>query len=68
MMTYEEEPMKVLRHIDIYNVQTVHRMGFRKINGHWERQKGEPRMIEEGSNRPIEKDLLEIPTAPLLIS
>ena len=35
----KEEPKKVLRHTDIYKVQTLHRMGFTKINGHWERQK-----------------------------
>ena len=30
----KEEPKKALRHTDIYNVQTLHRMGFKKINGY----------------------------------
>ena len=60
----EKEPKKVLRHTDIYNVQTLYRIRFKKINGHWERQKGEPRIPEEESSRPIKEDLPEIPTAP----
>ena len=39
----EEEPKKDLRHADIYNVQTLYRMGFKKTNGQWEREKGEPK-------------------------
>ena len=36
----EEEPKKILQHTDIYNVWTLHKMGFKKINGQWKRKKG----------------------------
>ena len=60
----EEKPKKDLRHTDIYNVQPLHIIGFKKINRHWERQKGEPRIPEEEYSRLIEEDPLDIPTAP----
>ena len=49
----EDEPKRLLRHTDIYSIQSLIRMGFRKINGEWKRSKGRKKAAEEGeSNRP----------------
>ena len=61
---FEEEPKKLLRHTDIYNVQTLHRIGFKKINGHWKRKGGESRITEEEPSRLIEEDTPETPMVP----
>ena len=60
----EEEPKKLLRHTDIYNVPTLHKMRFKKINGYWKRQRGESRITKEGPNRPMEEDIPKMPTTP----
>ena len=33
-----EEPKRAPRHTDIYNLATLKRMGFQKINGVWSRK------------------------------
>ena len=37
----EEEPKKALRHTDIYSIQTLHRMGVKKMHGQWIRKGAE---------------------------
>ena len=61
----EEEPKKTLRRTNIYNVQTLYRMRFKKINGQWKREKGELRVPREDSSRPIEEDLPDISTGSI---
>ena len=59
----EEEPKKPLRYTDIYNVQTLHKMGYKKIKGHWERRINESKVVEEGEpSRPTTKPTHESPT------
>ena len=35
---HEDEPKRALRHIDIYNLATLRRMGFHKVNNVWTRK------------------------------
>ena len=35
---HDEEPQRALRHIDVYNLATLRRMGFHKINNEWTRK------------------------------
>ena len=42
-----EEPKRLLRHTDHYNLQTLHRMGYRKENGQWVKRGGEAIQLEE---------------------
>ena len=60
-----DEPKRSLKHTDNYNVRTLHRMGYKKINGHWRKKGGERRISEEGSNWPMEEDIPEMLTAPI---
>ena len=48
----EEEPKRQLRHTDIYNIHSLHRMGYIKRNGIWKKKSGEGRPIEEGEEHP----------------
>ena len=41
-----EEPKRPLRHIDIYNLTTLKRMGFQKENGVWTRKSEQSEDIE----------------------
>ena len=44
----EEEPKRLFRHSDIYNIHSLHRMGYIKRNETWEKKSGEARPVEEG--------------------
>ena len=62
----KNEPKKVLCHTDIYNVQTLHRMGFYKIRSEWIRRDDEQKGPEEGEpSRTISEDTPPSPTRPL---
>ena len=43
----DSEPRRELRHTDYYSLATIHRMGFRKVNGNWIRRGQEEAGAEE---------------------
>ena len=47
IVIFDEESKNPLRHTDIYNIQTLYRMRYKKKNGHWERKGVEPRIVEQ---------------------
>ena len=58
-----EEPKKPLRHTDIYNIQTLQRMGYNKVSGQWKRKENKQKTTDDGEpSRPIPEASLESPT------
>ena len=43
----DEEPKRLLRYIDHYSLQILHRIGYRKENGQWVKKGKEPSSLKE---------------------
>ena len=48
----EEEPKRQLSHTYMYNIHSLHCMGYIKRNEIWEKKSGEGRPTEEGEEHP----------------
>ena len=54
----DEEPKRLLRYTDIYNIRSLHCMGYHKRNKNWKRKSDESRPIEEGEEHREEQTLV----------
>ena len=56
---HEDEPKRALRHTNIYNLATLKRLGFQKINDVWTRKSEQSEGIEISEDpRCIEEEIL----------
>ena len=58
---HEDEPKRALRHTDIYNLATLKRMGFHKVNNMWTRKTEQFEEVQHAEEpRNVTEELLRV--------